>query len=100
MHPLVPHGDAVADAGDAEHERMAAAGVDPFFDRPLQLTHPGVPGDQIGERRSETDEWALQGLFGYAGPFEQGTMRGTFEALGDGIAAFSCHDSFALLLVQ
>jgi hypothetical protein len=93
MHPFVAHGDAVADAGNAEKEGVTAAGMDPLFDETLQFAHAGMTGDQVGEGGSDTNERAVHGAVGNTGPLEQSPVRSTFEALGDGVTAFGGHRS-------
>ena len=87
VHPLVPHGHAVADAGDAEEEGIAAAGVDPLLDEALQVAHADVAGDQVGEAGGDADEGLVHLALGNAGPLEQGPVRGSLQTFLDHIAA-------------
>ena len=49
VHPGMSHRDAVADAGDREEERQAAAGADAPFDFAFQCPHPDMAGNQVGK---------------------------------------------------
>ena len=91
VHPLVPHGDTVADTGNAEKEGVTTTRVDPLLDRPLEFTHPGVPRDQIGERGGNPDKGSLHCLFSNPGPLEQCPMRCPFKSLGYRVTSFASH---------
>jgi hypothetical protein len=56
MHAGVTHGDAVADAGEAEKLGPSAARVYTFLDESLQVAHSDMAGDQIRKTRSYPDE--------------------------------------------
>ena len=74
----------------AETEKMAP---DFHFDPPAEMS-------DVTEEHDVTVTAAvlsgLKGLFhllpGNPGPLEKGTMGGSFEPLGDGVAAFGCHE--------
>ena len=60
MHAQVAHGNAVADAGQAEEQRPAAAGVHALFDEPLQIAHADMAGDQVGKARGNADHGLVE----------------------------------------
>ncbi len=84
MHPLVAHGHAVADAGDREEPRDAAAGKDAVFDGPFQPPHVGVAGNQVRETRHEADE-RLVDLIGreVAGGHHEGPRRHALQRFAE-----------------
>ena len=47
MHALVPHGDAVAYAWQAEEHGVAPAGMHAFFDEPFKVPHPDMSGYEV-----------------------------------------------------
>ena len=87
VHPLVPHGHAVADAGDAEEEGIAAAGVDTLLDEALQVAHAHMTGDQVGKAGGHADKRLVHLALRNAGPFEQGAVRGPLQPFLDHITA-------------
>jgi len=71
----VPHGHAVAHARNTEKERVAAAGVNPFLNKTLQIAHADMPGNQVGETGCHADKRLVHLIVRYTGTFQQGAMR-------------------------
>ena len=87
LHPLVPHGDAVADRNGVELVRHTAGFADRVADDLSDLLQVAVTGNNIGVGVADADERAFDLFGGNPGGAHQGAVRGAFEPLLHGIAA-------------
>jgi len=98
VHAGMAHRNAVADARDAEKERIAAARMDPFLDKPLQVTHADVAGDDVGKARGNSDERLVHLCLWNAGSIQQGPVRNTLQPLLDFRASHRKYTPFSFVV--
>jgi hypothetical protein len=55
----VAHGDAVADTGDTEKERIPAARVNTLLDEAFEVAHAHMAGNEVRETRRHPDKGIL-----------------------------------------
>ena len=86
-HALVVHGDAVADADDAELEGRAAGHAHAGLDRVDDLAQVHVAGNDLAERVGDADERALHLGVAHAEGAQQRAVRGALPAALDLVAS-------------
>ena len=94
LHPVMAHGDAVADRDGIELEGHASRRADLFLDELIDRPQMAMAGNDVGVRRANRDEGLAQILALHPRREEEGTVGRALITGLDGIAMHNSSSGF------